>query len=1126
MKKNQLFGRWDNYVLKKMWKIMRVGMLLLYLCMMQLYANTSYSQQTSISLNVKSQTVLEVIKEIEKSSNVKFFFSPEKVDLNRRVSLQVKDKSLDDVLDALFKGTAVVYQKVNDTVVLKNATKQSKNLNVANQSKSISGKITDEAGEPLPGVSVIVKGTTVGITSDFDGNYTLELPEGAEVIIYSFVGMKSQEIALNGQSTINVTMREDAIGLEEVVAIGYGIQKKSDLTGAVASVKGEELKKSQAPNLMNAMAGKMTGVIATQSSGQPGFDDPKFYVRGQGTLNNNSALTIVDGVDRGFARLDPDDIESITILKDAAATAVYGARAANGVILVTTKRGKVGKPTFNYSGSFSLQEPTRKPDLFNSYEYAKYYREAEINQNGGEVPSSTKYSEEDIENYRLGTDPLYPDTDWYSEVFNNFAPMHRHSLSVIGGTEKTKYYFSFGYLDQQGLSSSLSYNRYSIRSTIDTELSNSLSVSLQLYGELRDTKQPPGGLSSVFNNVIRSQPTEFAYVTDGEYKGELGFSGFGGQSAIGQNKHSGYNTIENNKYESSIEVKYDVPFIKGLQLKAKAAFDKSFKKDRQFEYAYDVYQYVRQTEEWEKVTSDQSNSIKLTDNRSDSFDKQYQFFINYNRKINDHDFGGIFVYEREDNNSSKLMGERTGYISNEIDQLFAGNEDLKDNNGSYNETVREGYVMRANYGYMGKYLLQVNGRYDGSYNFPKGSRWGFFPSASMAWRISEEQFLENASFLDNLKIRASYGMIGNDRVDAYQHLSLMNISNNKVYVVNGTPYKLINNSVIANPNITWETATNYDLGVDFAMFNGMISGELGGFYKRTEDILTPRNASIPETFGAKLPSENIGIVDLKGFEGLVNFQKDLGQVKLRLSANMTYSKNEVKEIDEPEEVPERIRKTGRSLEQRFGYSALGLFKSQEEIDNWKVDQDGQGNTSLRPGDIKYLDYNDDKVLDGKDIHHIGKSAIPEIVYGFSINADYKQFDISMDFQGAGNFEKYFVFNAFLNDRNSSAELVDSYRVGNEDARFPRMEVGLNPNNSFESDFWLYNASYLRLKNMQIGYTLRKTLAQKIGVSSARVVLSGTNLFTISDLDFVDPEAKDLVSYPQMRVYTLGVNIKF
>lgn len=998
--------------------------------------------------------------------------------------------------------------------------------NLFAQTKKVSGIVSGEDGIPIIGASVVVKGTVTGTATNFDGKYSLTVENESDILVVSFLGMKTIEVSVAGKTAIDVVLENETVGMDEVVVVGYGTQKKADLTGSVSTVKGDDIKRAQAPNIMNAMTGKMTGVLATQSSGQPGHDSPTFYIRGKSTTGNSNPLTIVDGVEREFSSLDPNDIENITILKDAAATAVYGARAANGVILVTTKRGKEGKVTFNYTGNFSLQTPTIRPELFNSYEYAKYYREAEINQNGGEVPADVRFTEEDIEKYRLGNDPHYPNTNWYDEVFDDYAPMNSHNLSVSGGTAKTKYYFSFGMLDQEGLSSSLKYNRYSIRSNIDTEITDNLSISLNLYGEMRKTTQPPGGLSSVFSDVLRAHPTVEPYVGAGyEQEGELGYNGFGG-SPIGMVENSGYNKVDNNRYESAITVNYKVPGVEGLSLKGMASFDKSFVKNRNFRTPYDVYFYDASTDAWAIKANDQTTKISLEDERKEYFDKVYQFHINYDRTFGDHKVGGVFVFEREEKEGSKLKGSRTGFISDAVDQLFAGNVDLMENDGSLWENVREGYVARVNYAYKGKYLLQLNGRYDGSYIFQEGNRWGFFPAASFGWRISEEGFMDNVDFVDNLKLRGSYGQIGNDRVGAFQYLDLMNIQKSMFYIVNGVPQNLITDGVVANSDITWETATNYDLGIDFTMWNGMFQGELGGFYKRTEDILVARSASIPSTFGGKLPKENMGIVDLKGLEASLRFTKRIGELDLSVAGNLTYSKSEVIDIDEAIDVPDAIKQEGRPFGQKYGYKSLGLFRTQEEIDNWALDQDGQGNASLRPGDIKYMDLNGDNVLNGDDRQHIGKSSFPTMVYGINVSAKYRAFDINLDFQGASGHEKKLVMDAFLNDRNNPDVLADSFREGNEDARYPRMEIGLNPNNTHDSDFWIYDASYLRLKNLQIGYNLPKSLLDKLKVNSARLTLSGTNLLTFSAIDFIDPEANSLVNYPQMKTYTLGVNVSF
>lgn len=985
------------------------------------------------------------------------------------------------------------------------------------QEMIVKGNVMSTDNETLVGATILVKSKKTGATTDFDGNYSISAKKG-DILVFSYIGFKTVEKKVTS-NVLNVIMEPVTEMLNEVVAVGYGVQKKVDLTGSVSTVKGEALIKAATPNLTNALTGKMTGVISTQQSGEAGFDDPTFYIRGKSTFGDNSALLLVDGVERSISKLDPNEIESITILKDAASAAVYGARAANGVIIVTTKRGTQGKPKITYSGTFGFQKPTIVPEMMNAYEYAKYLNLALVNI--GNVP---RFTESEIQDCKSGKKPS---TDWWKETLKERAGIQQHSLNVNGGSESTKFFVSFGYLDQDGLYDLSYFKRYNVRSNIDTQITKDFSVSVDLAGRYEKLGKSAVG-NGLFSTIINSKPTERAYAPDDVEKGALVSNGQN-VSPIGQAAHSGYSKTENSVFQGTLQGVYDVPFLKGLKARASFSYDRWFSKAKTFTTPYEFYRYDKEIDLYTKQKS--GGGISLYEGTAEDERITIQAALSYDATFNKlHNISALLLFEESSYKYSNLQASRVNYISSAIDQLFAGPDKDQTNGGSANETVRKGYVGRVNYNYSGKYLFQFNFRYDGSFNFPQGKRWGFFPAVSGGWRVSEEPFLKKTGIFHNLKLRASYGQFGNDRVAAFQYLS--GYKYNSGSVIGGNYQSGITDTGMANPNITWETATNMDFGLDFGILGGKLSGELTYFYKKTRDILLPRSASVPQTFGATLPDENIGKVDNKGIEAILRYNDKIGNFRFMVEGNMTFAKSKVVYMDEALNVAEQKKRTGHPFDQTYGLKALGLFRSQEEIDGWAI-QDGRGNTSLKVGDIKYQDYDKSGVIDGEDIQRIGKSTVPEIVFGLNIGMSYKQFELTMNFQGATGFDQYLRWDPFNLESNALAIFKNSWSEDNPNAKYPRLYAGTVQNNREKSSFWLYDGTYIRLRNFELAYTFDKyPFFKKIGVQNLRVFVSGNNLLTFSKMKDFDPEAPNIdpdnnaYYYPQMKSYNVGLSIEF
>lgn len=1085
-----------------------------------------------VTIRMEDKSLKTVLSFLEEHTSARFVYSPKAVQAERRVSVHVTNQPLRKVLETVLAPMKIRYRLVGDQIILSQPKipeektpeppAESSAMPEAPEEaadRTLRGTVTDAAGAPLPGVSVAIRGTTRGTTTGADGSFTLRLPEEPVTLVFSSVGYLTQEQAITTQTVLSVTMAPADRALDEVVVVGYGTQKKADVTGSVSTIKGDALTKAPTPNLANSLTGKMTGVITTQQSGKPGFDDPTFLVRGKSTFGDNGALVLVDGIERSFSRLDPNEIESVTVLKDAASAAVYGARAANGVVLITTKRGKDGKTKISYTGSTGFQMPTRVPHVMNAYEYATYLNRAKVNL--GDVP---RFSDADVEKFRTGA---LPSTDWWGTVLRKRAAIQQHNLTLSGGkSEGTKYFVSLGVLNQNGLYELSDFKRYNLRVNLDNQVTKDFRVSLDIGARHELLSQSAIG-DGIFTTLINSKPTERPYTPDSIAVGGLGSNGQG-LSPIGLTQQSGYSKTTNDVFQGTLQATYAAPFVKGLSANMRFSYDRFFSAAKTFNTPYTYYVFDRAIS---KYTAFQSGGgTNLSEGTAQDARSTLQVSLNYDRTFGNHGISALLLTERIHYAYQNLQASRVQYISPAIDQLFAGPDLNQKNGGSATETARLGYVGRVNYNYRERYLLQANFRYDGSFNFPNGRRWGLFPAVSAGWRISEEPFLRSTTWLSNLKIRASYGQFGNDRVAAFQYLSGFRFGSGSV--IGGSYQSGVADLGIPNPNITWETATNTDVGLEFGLFNGKVSGELDYFYKRTKDILLPRNASVPSTFGATLPYENIGIVDNKGFEAILRYQNQVRKVRFSVEGNMTYALSQVIFMDEPKDVDARIRKTGQPFDQFFALESAGLFQTQEEINAAPV-QDGNGNKSIKTGDIRYIDYNGDKIIDGKDIHKVGKSDIPRLVFGFNLSVSYAGFDLTANFQGATGFQQFLRYDPFNLESNALAMFKDSWTPENPNARFPRLYAGLKQNNRESSSFWLYNATYMRLRNLELAYSFNRFAAiKKAGFGNLRVFASGNNLLTFSKMKDFDPEAPNIEPgsksyyYPQMKTYNLGVQLEF
>ncbi|MQY78695.1 MAG: SusC/RagA family TonB-linked outer membrane protein [Bacteroidetes bacterium] len=1008
------------------------------------------------------------------------------------------------------------------------------------QEMTITGTVTESSGSSLPGVNIVIKGTSTGTITNVDGNYSITVPDENSILVFSFVGYLSKEVTVGNQTTLNITLATDVFGLDEIVVIGYGTQRKINVTGSVVTVQSEELLKAPVTNASDLLIGRAPGLITKQDGGTPGDDAATLSIRGF-----DSPLVLVDGVEMSFNRLDPNDIESISILKDAAA-AIYGARAGNGVILVTTKRGSIGKPTIEYHGNVSFQQPTVIPSTVTSWEYAELYREGELNY--GLEPT---YTEEDIEKFRQGGDPNYPNSDWYDALYTDWTPMQQHNLSVRGGMDKIRYFVSVGLQDQESIfeSGDWNFSRYNARANIDADITDNLSVGFDLSYRVELRDQPTTDLNASLNDLRTAQPIWPTTLPDPSLGGA--YSGFSQRSPVASTTkdYSGFRDDQRQYFRGKISLQYKIPYVDGLI--AKAGFNYyTYNTNRKTQNKpFDVFRYDYDTEEYTLTGTNGANTL------NEEFTKYQQLYplvsLEYDKTFGDHSVKGLLLGEWIDTDSLIVTADRKDLLSMDIPYLFAGSSENILNNGSANETGRASYVGRLNYHYQGKYLLEGTFRYDASHKFPEDSRWGFFPSVSAGWRISEESFMQGFGWLDNLKLRISYSQSGDDNVAAFKFLTGYTIreGTSEVYLIGDQVGRIINTTGLPNPDITWLDMTTYNVGMDASFMKGLIGFELDLFYRETTNIFGIPTETYPSTFGATLPQLNLNTTDDRGFELLVRHRNKVGDFNYTVSANVGLAREKyVDWSEEPYDDPDEIRifqRTGNWTNRWIGYVSDGIFESQAEIDAHPVDQDQNGNTTLIPGDIIYKDLDGNDTINWRDQDVIGYGAFPDLTYGMDINVSYKGLSVSALFQGASLFNMNMTGAARVGFSNGSIPLDYHYDYRwkpdpndpatniNPDAQLPATndQVGANANNNKTSDFWLVDNTYLRLKNLNISYNLPQNWIRNIGVQGIRVYVAGTNLLTLSKLGIYkgsfDPEGPTNNAtrvYPQLKTITLGVNV--
>ncbi len=888
------------------------------------------------------------------------------------------------------------------------------------QQQRITGTVTNEAGDPLPGTTIQVEGTILGAITDGDGKYSIEVPDQKAVIVFSFVGYITQRFPVAGKSTIDVTLVSASQNLQEVVVIGYGTQKKTSITGSVSIVKGDEVAKVPVANISNSMAGKLAGVSMRPNGGQPGKDNPDLFIRGVATTGANSPLIVIDGIIRNnINQVDPTNIESVSVLKDAAAVAPYGLGGANGVILITTKKGTKGVPTLTLNSYYGWQKPTYYPRLLNAKDFMKLSNEAYLNENLGST--SLPFALDLINNYdalHKENPDLYPDSNT-KDLVNMSVPIQNHNLQLGGGSEKMKYFAGIGYYKQDGVFDAVNYNRYNYNINLESLVTNTTTVTLSILGSVERTNDVDAASSStqLFRSGYKYIPTQPIYFTNG-FWGQ-----WAGNSPVGLFNSGGYAKNDGNTVLSTITIEQKLPFIKGLSVKGAIGYDTQNNS---------VKGWHRPAYYWEQNTNTSpftySKAISTMENSAPAYTYlrqselknhvfTYQGFVNYQRTFGVHEFTGLFVAEARRNTFDQFWAQRNNYAV-DVDELDMGSSAKidYDNGGSSGVGTQIGYVYRLGYVYDNKYLLEASGRYDGHYYFAPGKRWGYFPAFSLGWRLSEEKFMESLSFINNLKIRGSWGKSGNLAGSAYQYLSGFTLVGNRYAFGNGTMVQGAYIPQEPNQNITWEISGKTDIGFEASLWNSLLMVEADYFFERRTGMLLSPAITVPIEYGLALAQENAGEMKNQGIEVTVGSRYEFQNgLRLGLNGNFSIAKNKMVQVFETSATydnPNR-RVTGRAYGTPFGYHSLGLFSTSDDsngdgiIDNndgYNVTQFGE----IHPGDIKYEDISGpdgDMVPDGKidsnDEIVIGYPVYPLMSFGFTTTALWKGFDLSLFFQGSG-----------------------------------------------------------------------------------------------------------------------------
>ncbi len=1069
-----------------------------------------------ITIVAKGLEVKKVLSQLENQVDVQFVFSSKIIQSKRRVTIEANNKPLDEVLDQILPPLGLEYELSGKIIILKRIENQEIKLSelprnsASFEERTVTGKVLDETATGLPGVSVVLKGTQVGTTTNVNGEFDLSLTDAQEkgaVLVFSFVGYQSKEIVVGNMTTISATLLVEDKLLNEVVVVGYGTQKKVNLTGSVSVVNSEDLVKRPVGQTTSALQGLVPGLTVTQRSGQPGKDGAGIRIRGVGTIGDSNPLVILDGIESSLNNIDPNEIESISVLKDAASSAIYGSRAANGVILITTKRADKNGFSINYNTYAGWQKPTNLPSIVNGLDHMSLINEAYTN-----TGRSALYSDKQLQDYannKASNPDQYPDTDWQKLTLKKSGFMQSHYVSMTGGNDRVKVLGSFSYLNQAGIIPNTNFQRYNLRVNTDVKLNDKLSTSMDIFLRRTDLTEPSYGTGYIFHWMRRIPANQGGILSTGQY-GE----GWNGDHPLARSRDGG---VTQESTLGSI-VNLNLTYKPYSWLKAQVIYAPKFNlpHDKTFRNIVQTYRF----------DGSPSYTVPSRNSLSESYARDWynnvRALVTFDKTIaKDHQLTVLGGFQQEDQISSYISAYREVFLLPNYQEINSGNKENERTGGTQTDWALRSVFGRLNYNYKERYLLEANARYDGSSRFAQGNKYALFPSFSVGWRIVNEPFMKKLSnTVTDLKLRASWGKLGNQNIGLYPFAAFVGIGNSN-YVFDGKVNTGASLNEMANPSIRWESTAVTNFGIDATLWS-KFDFTFEYFIRRTTDILL--RLDIPKTIGLTAPYQNAGIVENKGWDFTMSYRNNIDAFNYGLTVNLSDVKNTVVDMRGISRTGLQVNNEGYAIGSFYGYIADGFFQTKEEVDN-HAKQFG----NVAPGDIRYKDLNEDGIINNLDQTVIG-DPIPRYNYSTNLSMSYKGIDFSLFLQGVGKVNGYLSGHGiipFFEGSTMQEEQKDSWRPDNTNAKYPRLAFN-ETNNIQNSSYWLKNAAYLRVKNIQFGYTLPSSMLNK-SIKNLRIYVSGQNLFTFdkfwSGFD-VEAPVGNAGWYPQMKVYNVGLSVRF
>ncbi len=1116
-----------GYISKRVPKlkyIMKLCFVMLLFVTNPIGIENSYSQKNDADYVLHNVTIEQALSQVEKNTSYSFIYASNTLNLSHRVSINMKNKNINEIMNALLKGTGIQYRIVKKQIVLSEKAEQILSSNLSK--KKITGAVIDSRGDPIIGASVIIRGSKNGTATDLNGRFTLSDVDNNDVLQVTSVGYRTATVAIKGKSNFNISLDEDTKVLDEVVVVGYGTMKKKDLTGAVTAIDNKELASRHATQLSTALQGAASGVTVTRDNDAPGATS-SIVVRGITTISDSSPLVIIDGVPGDINQVNPDDVESMSILKDAASASIYGSRAAAGVILVTTKRAKNNDLYMTYSSEIGWSKPTTMPKYVGAQDFMSMTNETRYNDNNAGKWNQV-YSQDLIDNYLSynAQDPdKYPITDWDDLLYKKSASRQTHSFTIAGGGNVVRTKASFRYDKDNALYINRNYERYMLRINNDFQINKFLEAHLDVSYKRSLYKAPL--INPYYNDNRKTPPIYAARWSNGLWGDVKDGANVLARLTDGGESKTWYNRV-------SAKAELDIKPFEGLKLSAVVAptynFDKGKTFRKQVPYTY----------------ADDPNTVKgymqdfyttmLTENRNESNELISQFFVNYTKSFGQHNIAAMAGYEDYYSFYENLSASRDQYELSEYPYLDLGPKDYRDNSGNAYEYAYRSFFGRINYSFADRYLLELNLRRDGSSRFQKNNRWANFPSVSAGWVISEENFMKKIDWLSHLKLRASWGRLGNERIGSYYPYQAA-INFGSQLFASGTDIVSLTSAAqdaYAVRNITWETTETWDIGLDATFFNNRLSVTADYYNKRTKDMLLA--LEIPKFLGYDNPSVNAGKMHTSGFDLQINWNDQISDFKYSIGFNLSDFKSKMGDLNGTEFLGDQIKKQGSEYNQWYGYESDGLFLTQDDLNN-----SPKLNNNIKVGDVKYKDISGpDGVPDGKISPEYDrillKGSLPHLTFGLNFNAQYKGFDFGMVLQGVGNqwarinstmveglSANWCNFPELIKNKYWSEKNTDTQNAA---ARYPRLTRNNVSANLCMSDFWLFNGRYLRMKNLTLGYTLPTELTQKASIKTLRLYVSGNDLFCLSKFPKGwDPEVGS-ASYPITKSVVFGLSVNF